>query len=197
MLHFVRFIFFVSRTRTTVLVLFTSRGRANLRIPVALFSCSSRGRALCYRVSFLYVRRAIRASFTSRCDSIISCVAQPSHLIESLLSVKTSHNLLSRRASRTRSHPRAAAVFIGFCFLASHSFASIARQLRSKSCSSVARDSLTQREAQFFAASRRLPSTSLGGGECDGYLLVLAIVLCCRRYTYRIDAKSPIYYFIK
>ena len=28
--------------------------------------------------------------------------------------------------------------------------------------------------------SRRLPSTSLGGGECDGYLLVLATVLCCR-----------------
>ena len=35
----------------------TSRGRANLRIPVALFTYSSRGRALCYLVSVLFAER--------------------------------------------------------------------------------------------------------------------------------------------
>ena len=56
MLHFILFIFFVRRTRITVHVLhvaFTSRGRANRRIPVALFTYSSRGRALCCYVVFL------------------------------------------------------------------------------------------------------------------------------------------------
>ena len=43
------------------------------------------------------------------------------------------------------------------------------------------------------AAFRRLPSTSLGGGEFGWYLLVLATVPRCRAPHIFIDAKSPIY----
>ena len=43
------------------------------------------------------------------------------------------------------------------------------------------------------AAFCRLPSTSLGGGECGGYLLVHATVFRCWALHILIEAKSPIY----
>ena len=71
MLSFISFFLYDVLVLMYLYSFITSRGRAILRISVALLSCSSRGRALCYCVSFLYFCRAIRAAFTSRCDSII------------------------------------------------------------------------------------------------------------------------------
>ena len=93
-------IFFVRRTRTIGPAL-TSRGRANLPIP-SHYSYIRRAAAPSVIAFHSYIGRAIRAAFTSRCDFVISCVAQPSHLIESLLSVETSHYRAVRRGlSRT------------------------------------------------------------------------------------------------
>ena len=62
------------------LVAFTSRGRAILRISVALLSCSSRGRAFCYRVAVLcLLSDSSRIYVTLRLFQL--CVAQPSRLI--------------------------------------------------------------------------------------------------------------------
>ena len=173
---------------------FTPRGRTNLRIPVALFAYSSRGCAVCYRVSFRWIRWAIRAAFTSRWDSISLCVAQPLHLIKPrylVLKLRIIfHRAMRRGLDRTYASRPCSFVVASFYFTSSRQKpGSLARNLSV----SVARWSLTQREATPFSmSSRRLPSTSLKGGKCRGYLLVLATKPCCRRYTSLIDAKSLI-----
>ena len=99
---------------------FTSRGSANLRISVALFTCLSRGRALC--VTFhSYVlssdsRRIYVALRLNHYASLDLCVN------------KTPHYLSSRRASRVRLYPSAAAVFISVFLHCSFLFLIAARQ---------------------------------------------------------------------
>ena len=55
-----------------------------------------------------------------------------------------------------------------------------ARQPRSLARNSVCCSRLANSTRSANLHSRRLPSTSLGGGECGGYLLVLATVPRCR-----------------
>ena len=161
MLHFVWFIFLVRRNPAFYFFIFyctsysnyctcishfafTSRSRANRRISVALFTYSSRGRAICYCVPFLHVR-CVRAAFTSRCDSVSLCVAQPSHLIESRYLVIKLH-IIAPCVAGLIAPPRRCRVrwrcSLFFCLSARQPL-SLARNLPAI----VTRDSLTQREA--------------------------------------------------
>ena len=171
--HFLRttYTYYCTCTRIT----FTSRGRANLCIPVACFMYSSRGRALCYRIPSLRIRWAF-APHLRRVVTVSLCVAQQSLLIESRYLVSKLCVICYRAVRRGLGFtpgPRPCS-----CVDSSFSFCRPDSLALSLEIPSVARDSLTQREAQTH--SRRLPSTSLGGGECGGYLLVLATVPRCR-----------------
>ena len=88
----------------------------------------------CYHFPFWCIYSAIRVAFTSRCNFIVSCVAQPSLLIESRYLVLKlciiCYRAVRRGLDRTPApRPCLCLLFFLLCFLAS-----IARQPRSKSC---------------------------------------------------------------
>ena len=84
----------------TTFVAFTSRGRADLRIPVALFNAFvARQRPLLSNSMTTY-SLSVRAAFTSRCDCQLVRRSAVALNRMSLFSVATSHYRLPRRASR-------------------------------------------------------------------------------------------------
>ena len=190
MLSFISFFLYDVLVLMYLYSFITSRGRASLRIPVALFnSFVARPRPLLSRSILMHLLSDSRRIYVAlRFYRLMRRSALAFSRI-SLFSVETLHYLLSRRASRARVYPRAAAVFMrrsSFFFLSARQPRSLARN--PLCCSRLAN---TTRSANLH--SRRLPYTSLGGGECGGYLLVLARVPRCRAPHILIDANSPIY----
>ena len=129
-----------------------------------------------------------------RVATISLCVAQPSHLIKiSLRSVETLHYLVAPCVAGLNASPRRGRVVSAdFHFCSDRQPGSCIPLLGI--CSPLLLATRLHNEKHSSPLeSRRLPSTSIGGGECGGYLLVLATGLRCRRYTSSFDAKSPIY----
>ena len=124
--------------------------------------------------------RAIRVAFTSRCDSIITR-RSTSALIKLCV-------IFHRAVRRGFDRSPAPCSFVTSFTRVDSPAASF--EILLLCCSWLAKHNKKRGPPLAF---RRLPSTSLGGGECVGYLLVLATVPRCRELHILIDAKSPIY----
>ena len=139
MLRFVLFIFLCTTysyycTCTTHFA-FTPRGRAILRIPRRIIHIFvARPRPLLSRfIPMCSLSDSRRIYVALRLYQPVRRSAFALNRI-SLLSDQTLHYFPSRRASRARLYPCAAAVFVCCCFFLLHFLASIIRQPRSKSC---------------------------------------------------------------
>ena len=123
----------------------------------------------------------------SRCVNQL-CVAQPSPL-NRISSLSDMCRAVRSGLNRTPA-PLPCSLALLFIFLSVGPAASLPRSKSARLCYS--RLANTTRSGPSLE-SCRLPSTSLGSGECGGYLLVLATVLRCRALHIIVDAKSRIY----